>query len=281
MFNLYLKHVAESQTPVIESIAEIPQVIARHNAALRVRWLKLNVNGIEKDIVFLGEMHLSSKRELHAVNEIYPYFDRIGAEGVSRNTTWDFNLVMNCIHWFYHVISVLSLGQRSIDKSIIRHAENEYSKKTVPLEKDWKPPLRTRLFMGAALLAPLPSVVNFIFLVGNHHYIQAALLMSMVLFELSALMFTLSAFLVLKNTRMMRTLTPLAMFAVDHLITFAADLAGIGRPRNLHMCKKIVSVLQNPDIHNIVMATGAAHTLAMEKMLVRDHGAVQVKFERG
>ena len=276
------KHVADgSKIKSIQEITDIPRVISACNAKLRCKWVRVTVDGIRKDIVLLGEAHLSSKGEARAVKRIYPFFDRIGVEGIDPDASWDMFVIKWGLTILYGIMSAATLGQRSLDNSIIHQAGKHFDDKTVELEKGFRLPLRTRLIFTGVFAAQAFSAINFLF--SSWHLIQNGLWPVValgVLVGVAEMAAAGAAVIWMASHRgpFANLRDKVFIWVVDNPLVIFADIIGIGGPRNRHMAARVMQELADPKVRNIAIPTGAAHTRAMERLFISEYGGVSLDF---
>lgn len=232
----------------IQSIDEIKSLVC--DTELEAIHVKSRIKGVERDIVFLGEIHIANEQESLMAQKIMPYFDAYGLEGTDVEDSISLKVFLFIIYGILTpIISKFTFmrdmkGRSSKLPSPIDCALNTQSEKhVIQLENGFKISMRTKI--GALTLS--------VFLIA---YFLSGLIV-MFLYSIKAGCIVYASIIILEIISVTLLRKPAEKAA--HFISDA--LLNIGEPRETHMIKTLIDFAENnPEILKIIVITGKAHT---------------------
>ena len=255
---------------VIKSIAEIPQVLKDEGVEQPTIYLTKTIDGIERDVVVLGETHIATKKEERAYSRILPFFGCLGCEGVDVKGFIEgkfFFWAMRYIHYvmviFFYLNRRSKKNKSSLDKAAEYYDSELEAKQVLSLEKGWKPSIRTRIFFVAFPVLFVWEIYSFTtgsINIANEHGNEQVLVHIITTIFLTVLLIKMP---MLKNI-------------FDFILCYVFDL---GPSRNRNMTKNLVTELNdNIKIDKIIVLTGSGHTKQIAKILKKKYGFVEKDF---
>lgn len=252
----------------IKNISEIPGLL--ENTELPAVHLTGQVAGIARSVVLVGEVHIATKEESRAAKRIIPYFSCIGIESVDVRGFISgriFNSFLDKIT--YPIVNVIT-KRSSKNKSLIDIAYSFVfadQKQVMPLEKGWKPGLRTRIFFVGFPLLFMYAVVSFVrnMKKATRELNPRVILNLVVYFILERIVTKIAKLVGLSH-----------IFSLSRLFAWVTDL---GPSRNRNMIRNTIGFLtENRDETSMLILTGRAHTKDMASILCDKHGFVDIGF---
>lgn len=249
----------------ISDIAEISELI-KETQLIAVH-LHGTLEGINRDIVLLGEIHIATKAESVASSQIIPYFDGRGCEGIDARDFWEgrfFFWALGIIEKTFLKLALLLNGRSTQNTSAATIA----SKLLVAtplfyLEKGWKPTWRLRMGMVLLPLVYLWSLIDSTeksVSSGNPSVIIITILMLVLIPCL-----ILSA----NKTRFEKILEAVMGFMLDVIFDFTPS-------RDRNMTKNTIETLnKHESLKRFIVITGKGHTLNQARILVKKYGFVE------
>lgn len=260
----------------ITSLGEIPQALAHEdNPAIR---LVARINGIERDVVLLGETHVATEGESKAARRIIPFFRCIGVEGVNVADLPEGKIFFWFLKWLMlPLVFVLNLFSRekrskknvsSIEQIRDIDCALRGDKVVVRLEDGWRPNLRMRAFF---VLFPLSYVYSVVSTMLDTAETVAAADGSSILRSALIVVAMIAAF-------KMPVLGDAIKFVFSRVIL--GYVFGLGPSREKYMAKSAVAFLEGNDAADrMLIVTGKAHTKRIAKILQRKYSFVQRGWE--
>ncbi len=258
----------------IKSIAEIPQVLKDEGVKQPIIYLIKTIDGIERDVVLLGETHIATKGEERAYSRILPFFKCLGCEGIEVEGFIEGKFVFWAMHYVHYIMGVLFYFDRrsqknksSLDKADEYYDSESKTKRVLFLEKGWKPSIRTRIFFVALpvlfIWYTFLLAVTSVNVVSNHGD----------LWVLADIVGAILFVILLEKTPVLKEIFRLIF---GFIIGYVFDL---GPSRNRNMTKNLVAELnENKTTDNVLVLTGSDHTKPIAKILKKKYGFVEKKF---